>query len=250
MIYHHGYSVRPIDGDKSLHITRSKSLFTSDDLSLKTIPDETAGVSSVMRDNLTKDLLPIKDVGLSKGEKQLVEMLAQNAHEVWAQNRQREGWRFAPTEASQAGVHWSPLLVPYEHLPPHRRMVIRRDATEFARGVCSQGYQLVPPRRPTLNLSKITGLANLGKPASRRLSVRLHHSKTRRRELQAEQQRTLEAQSMQESKRTIFNTFLLSAARADNTEILPILDQCGAAVNHQDSPFRHTALYLAVKVDM
>jgi hypothetical protein len=45
----------------------------------------------------------------------LTEALAKNTHEVWAQERMAQGWRFGPERNDQRKEH--PSLIPYEQLP-------------------------------------------------------------------------------------------------------------------------------------
>ena len=44
----------------------------------------------------------------------LTETLAENAHETWAEQRIRDGWKFGPKRDDGAKEH--PDLVPYEQL--------------------------------------------------------------------------------------------------------------------------------------
>src|SRR5215813_7784116 len=45
----------------------------------------------------------------------LVELLAENAHDIWASQRLDDGWRFGPERCDVSRHH--PCLVPYAHLP-------------------------------------------------------------------------------------------------------------------------------------
>ena len=239
VIYHHGYNVREEEKASSRHSSPGGMTVIGD------APSPSPSRTS-MDDNLTNDLLKLKDTTLGQGKRQLVEVLAQSAHEMWAHDRLKEGWHFATKATTQGGMHWSPRLVPYEHLRHDQRDAMRRQATEFVRGLCSRGYDIVPPRRPTLVLSKISSLN--GTLGIRRMSTGLRFSETQRREIQEKQQHAVEAQSTQTDKQTILNVFLLVAARTDDTDILGILDRCGVDINYRDDKYRHSALYLAVKV--
>lgn len=54
------------------------------------------------------------DVPLPKGLDGLVEKMAKNVHEVWAQNRLEQGWCYGPIRNDELKQH--PCLVPYEEL--------------------------------------------------------------------------------------------------------------------------------------
>ena len=45
----------------------------------------------------------------------LVEAMAKNVHDVWAQSRIEQGWTYGPERNDQLKHH--PCLVPYEELP-------------------------------------------------------------------------------------------------------------------------------------
>ena len=45
----------------------------------------------------------------------LVEQMAKNVHEVWAQKRMEEGWRYGDKRDDELRLH--PCLVAYEQLP-------------------------------------------------------------------------------------------------------------------------------------
>ena len=46
---------------------------------------------------------------------ELVELLAENAHDIWASERLRDGWTFGPERDDTKRQH--PCLVPYAQLP-------------------------------------------------------------------------------------------------------------------------------------
>ena len=55
------------------------------------------------------------DVRLPEELEQLVELMAKNVHEVWAETRIRQGWTFGEQRDDSPKQH--PYLVPYEDLP-------------------------------------------------------------------------------------------------------------------------------------
>ena len=56
----------------------------------------------------------------------LAEELAKNAHEVWAFNRKREGWRYGPRRSDE--LKQTPDMVPYCQLPDSEKEYDRQMA--------------------------------------------------------------------------------------------------------------------------
>ena len=71
----------------------------------------------------------------------MTEALAKNTHEVWAQERMAEGWRFGPERNDQRKEH--PSLIPYEQLPEKEKVYDRNTAMETVRAVLALGYRVV-----------------------------------------------------------------------------------------------------------
>lgn len=71
---------------------------------------------------------------------QLTELLAKNAHEVWAKTRQDEGWTYGPVRNDAKKQH--PCLVPYEKLPESEKEVDRRMAIETLKVIQALGYRI------------------------------------------------------------------------------------------------------------
>jgi hypothetical protein len=67
--------------------------------------------------NLDYHPTPIDTLGvtLTKEIEELTELLAKNAHDLWARQRFAEGWTYGPHRNDRAKQH--PSLVPYEELP-------------------------------------------------------------------------------------------------------------------------------------
>jgi RyR domain len=75
----------------------------------------------------------------------LVEELAVNAHETWADLRLQEGWRYGHVRSDEARTH--PCLVPYEQLPDSEKLYDRKIVLETIRAMLSLGYEIGLPRR-------------------------------------------------------------------------------------------------------
>jgi ryanodine receptor 2 len=73
----------------------------------------------------------------------LVDLLAKNAHDVWARSRISEGWRYG--KAKDGDHKRNPLLVPYEKLHQEAKESNRCTAFESVRTILAFGYTLQPP---------------------------------------------------------------------------------------------------------
>lgn len=83
------------------------------------------------------------DVNIPQDVLELVEILAKNTHEVWAQNRISEGWSYGP-ERNDAKKQ-TPCLVPYEMLPEEEKLYDRETIRQAIAVILSMGYQLILP---------------------------------------------------------------------------------------------------------
>jgi hypothetical protein len=84
-------------------------------------------------------------VHLSQEVCNLTELLARNAHDLWAQQRLAQGWTYGPQRDDGAKKH--PCLVPYEELPESEQEYDRRAAMDTLRAIIALGYRIVPPAR-------------------------------------------------------------------------------------------------------
>lgn len=73
----------------------------------------------------------------------LIEQLAESAHDHWALQRLRDGWRYGPRRDDTAKTH--PCLVPYAQLPESEKAYDRLTATETLKSIMALGYRLLPP---------------------------------------------------------------------------------------------------------
>jgi hypothetical protein len=76
----------------------------------------------------------------------LTEKLAENAHDLWAEQRMAEGWRFGPRRDDGRKEH--PCLVPYASLPESERTYDRRNAMGTVKAIIALGYRVLPPTAP------------------------------------------------------------------------------------------------------
>jgi hypothetical protein len=81
----------------------------------------------------------------------LTERLAENTHEIWAQQRMSEGWTWGPERDDNAKKH--PDLIPYADLPESEKEYDRRTAMETVKVVMGLGYGIEKvSNRETYNL--------------------------------------------------------------------------------------------------
>jgi tetratricopeptide (TPR) repeat protein len=84
----------------------------------------------------------------------LLERLAENAHDVWAEQRLRDGWTLGPVRNDAAKQH--PSLVPYDELPESEKTYDRILASQTLRAILVLGYRIVPPA--TAIVDKVKGV--------------------------------------------------------------------------------------------
>jgi RyR domain len=79
-------------------------------------------------------------IQLDKNLAELVEILAENAHETWASQRMRAGWRFGPHRNDEKKEH--PCLVPYEELSEAQKEYDRKAVSETIKALMLLGYHV------------------------------------------------------------------------------------------------------------
>ena len=85
-------------------------------------------------------------VELAPGLKELIEELAENTHDVWAQQRLRDGWTFGPHRDDELKQH--PGLVPYDELAAEEKEYDRKTAVETIKVLAALGYTIQKPKEP------------------------------------------------------------------------------------------------------
>ena len=98
-----------------------------------------ARVGSMSNLNYNPKPLDTSQIKLTDDILRLTELLAENAHEVWARERMVQGWKFGPNRDDQQKEH--PLLVPYKELPEEEKRYDRDAALETIKIVMSLGYK-------------------------------------------------------------------------------------------------------------
>jgi len=90
--------------------------------------------------NDTRQPIDISAVELPPELAALTERLAENAHEVWAQQRLKEGWSHGSERDDRTKKH--PCLIPYAALPESEKDYDRRAALGTLKAILALGYRI------------------------------------------------------------------------------------------------------------
>mgnify|MGYP002627913608 FL=1 len=80
------------------------------------------------------------DVKLPMELESLVEEMAKNVHEVWAQTRISQGWSFGEERNDAAKKH--PSLVPYEELSEEEKTYDRNTSVQTLKLILKLGFKI------------------------------------------------------------------------------------------------------------
>ena len=83
-------------------------------------------------------------VELDRAQRLLVEKLARNTHDVWAQQRLDDGWRYGAERNDTAKTH--PCLVPYDQLPEDEKDYDRVVSGAVVKTLLKMGYTIQSPQ--------------------------------------------------------------------------------------------------------
>ena len=81
------------------------------------------------------------DVVMTRELAELTEMLAKNAHDIWAKQRIGDGWQYGPQRDDAKKQH--PCLVPYHDLTESEKDYDRKMALETLKLIQTLGYRIV-----------------------------------------------------------------------------------------------------------
>ena len=93
-----------------------------------------------MKTNYTPQPINTDDVKLPKELMTLVEDMAKNVHEVWAQSRMEQGWTYGEERSDALKQH--PCLIPYEELPEVEKAYDRDTALGTLKLICKLGFKI------------------------------------------------------------------------------------------------------------
>lgn len=106
--------------------------------------------SSTMKTYIPKPI-DLSDVELTGDLNELREAIAENAHEIWAENRQAEGWTYGPQRDDK--LKQTPDMVPYSQLPEGEKEYDREMAMQTIKLLKKLGYDLI--KREETELYKV-----------------------------------------------------------------------------------------------
>ncbi|MBR4118746.1 MAG: Ryanodine receptor Ryr [Bacteroidales bacterium] len=92
------------------------------------------------KNNYTPQPIDTSDIRLSEELNELIEKMAKNVHEVWAQSRIEQGWRYGEKRNDTLKTH--PCLVPYEELPEIEKAYDRDTALGTLKLICKLGFKI------------------------------------------------------------------------------------------------------------
>lgn len=85
--------------------------------------------------------LDTSDVKLPDELETLVEQMAKNVHEVWAETRIKQGWTYGKQRDDKLKTH--PCLVPYEELPEDEKEYDRNTALGTLKLITKLGFRII-----------------------------------------------------------------------------------------------------------
>lgn len=80
------------------------------------------------------------DIILPRELNELAEQIAKNVHEVWAQNRIKQGWTYGKERSDALKQH--PCLIPYEELSEEEKDYDRDTAFGTLRLIAKLGFKI------------------------------------------------------------------------------------------------------------
>ena len=93
-----------------------------------------------MKNDYTPHPLDTSAIDLPEELLPLVEEMAKNVHEVWAQTRMAEGWTYGTVRDDVAKHH--PCLVSYEDLPENEKTYDRATSQETLKFILAAGFRI------------------------------------------------------------------------------------------------------------
>jgi ryanodine receptor 2 len=81
------------------------------------------------------------DIQLPEELEPLAEEMAKNVHEVWAETRIRQGWRYGRQRDDEKKTH--PCLVPYSELPEEEKEYDRNTSVSTLKLITKLGFRIV-----------------------------------------------------------------------------------------------------------
>ena len=93
-----------------------------------------------MKKNYVPQPVDTSDIQLPKELNDLVELMAKNVHEVWAESRIEQGWTYGEERSDALKQH--PCLIPYEELPDVEKAYDRDTALGTLKLIKKLGFKI------------------------------------------------------------------------------------------------------------
>jgi ryanodine receptor 2 len=93
-----------------------------------------------MKQNYVPKPVDTTDIELPEELNELIEKMAENVHEVWAQSRISQGWTYGAERSDALKQH--PCLVPYNELPEVEKAYDRDTAVETLKLIAKLGFKI------------------------------------------------------------------------------------------------------------
>ena len=94
-----------------------------------------------MKKNYVPQPMDISDILLPEELNELIEQMAKNVHEVWAQSRMKQGWTYG--EERNDSLRHHPCLIPYEELPEVEKAYDRDTALGTLKLISKLGFKII-----------------------------------------------------------------------------------------------------------
>ncbi len=91
----------------------------------------------------TPEPADVRDITLPVDLFGICELLARNAHEVWAFERMQDGWTYGYPQDGRKKKH--PNLIPYDSLPESERRYDREMVNRTLKLILKMGYEIRKP---------------------------------------------------------------------------------------------------------
>lgn len=93
-----------------------------------------------MTTNYNPKPIDTSDIVLTDDLNELVEQMAENVHDIWAQSRMQQGWTYGPERNDELKHH--PCLIPYGELPEVEKNYDRDTAVETLKLILKLGFRI------------------------------------------------------------------------------------------------------------
>ncbi|XP_017311642.1 ryanodine receptor 3 isoform X2 [Ictalurus punctatus] len=113
----------------------------------------------VMSNGYKPSPLELSDVKLTPGQEVLVDKLAENAHNVWAKDRIKQGWTYGIQQDLKS--RRNPRLVPYSLLDERTKKSNRDSLREAIRTLIGYGYNIEPPDQEAAHVVEKRSVENI-----------------------------------------------------------------------------------------